>query len=54
MQDSEYFNVAQAEQDVKNLKEDLAAADEASRSRVTRKLNLAKARLAAATGKLVL
>ncbi len=50
----EKIDAAQAEQDVKNLKEDLAAADEASRSRITRRLNLAKACLSAATGKLVL
>ncbi len=50
----EKIDAAQAEQDVKDLKEDLAAADESSRSRIMRKLNLAKARLSAVTGKLIL
>jgi F-type H+-transporting ATPase subunit epsilon len=50
----EKIDAAQAEQEVKDLKEDLAAADETSRSRVMRKLNLAKACLTAATGKLIL
>ncbi len=50
----EKIDAAQAEQDVKDLKEDLNAADDTSRARVTRKLNVAKARLSAVTGKLVL
>jgi F-type H+-transporting ATPase subunit epsilon len=48
------IDAAKAEQDVKDLKEDLNAATDADRSRITRRLNLAKARLAAATGRLVL
>lgn len=51
----EKIDAAQAEQAVKDLKEDLNAVQDAvERIRITRQLNFAKARLAAATGKLVL
>jgi F-type H+-transporting ATPase subunit epsilon len=51
----ETIDRAAAEQDLKDLKEDLSIAqEEADKARITRKLDLAKARLQAVTGKLVL
>lgn len=53
--DVDKIDAAQVEQEIKNLNEDLAAAQEpAEKNRVIRKLKLAQAKLSAVTGKLVL